>query len=71
MAIQITKTITISGQQIVRDYICETLGLTVQQYNEQFSKKQPQIYWEIEESGDHDKGDYKQELKELEITIEE
>lgn len=71
MAIQITKTIIISGKQIIRDYICEALDLTIQEYNDKFSKSPPQIYWEIEESGDHDKGDYKQELKELEITIEE
>ena len=67
MEIQKTRIFRIPGQRIVKDYVCEHLGLTDADYD----KIEPKVFWDIKESGDHDKGDYKQELKELKITIEE
>ena len=67
MEIQTSKILRVSGQRIVKDYVCEHLGLTDADYD----KIEPKVFWDIKESGDHDRGTYKRELKELRITIEE
>ena len=67
MEIQTTRTIKIPGSTIVKHYVCEHLGLTDADYD----KIEPKVFWDIKESGNHDRGDYKRELKELKITIEE
>lgn len=66
-----TKILTITGNEILRNYISEALGLNTKEYNDKFSKYPLSVFWDIKESGDHDKGTYKQELKEVVITIEE
>ena len=66
-----TKILTITGNEILKDYISEALGLNTQEYNNKFSKCPLSVFWDIKESGTHDRGDYKRELKEVIITIED
>jgi|TARA_R110000772_G_scaffold44329_3_gene101990 hypothetical protein len=71
MAVQTTKTITISAEEILRDYICQAQGFTISEYNAWAKYNKPKILWDIKETGDHDWGTYKAELEMLTITIEE
>lgn len=66
-----TKIITITGNEIVRDYISEALGLNTEGYKDKFSKCPLSVFWDIKETGHPDSEYYKRELKEVRITIED
>lgn len=65
---EVRKIIKVSAEEIVRDYICDVLDLTIHQYRE-LKIDSSNITWKIKEEGDHDKGTYKQYLEYLEIKI--
>lgn len=62
-------TISITGDGIVKNYLCEALNITSSEYDIRFKKAPPKVYWNIKETGDHDKGTYERVLTEVEITI--
>ena len=61
-----TKTIKISGKEILEYYVSVSENCTVSEARNIIEKAK--IGYEIKNSGDYDKGNYKEELKEIEIT---
>jgi len=68
---EITKVIVISKEDIIENYVCLALDMTPSEYRKKFIDNPPEIFWDIKEIGDHDKGTYERYLNTLEITIRE
>lgn len=66
-----TTTIEISGQEIIRDYVCEAMDLTISEYNMQFSKNPPQILWDTVEVGSVDQGNYVMRVTKCTIIVDD
>lgn len=63
-----TKTISITAQEILEHYVMLTEGCT--QKSAQEILKTAEIYYDIKETGDVDRGNYERILKEIEISYE-
>lgn len=63
------KTITITTQEILEHYVSLSEDCTISEAREIIKKAE--IFYDIKESGNHDKGTYEQILKEIKITYEQ
>lgn len=71
MKVQVERNIYVSGEEIIKNYLCKAIGIHRDQYEEFIKEDSFEVRWDIKETGDHDKGTYKRELKELIITLKE
>ena len=63
-----TKTIIITAEEILEDFVTLSENCTTTEAKEILMKAD--IYYKIKFSGSVDTGDYKEELKEIKITFE-
>lgn len=63
-----TKTIKISGQEILEYYISVSEDCTISEARDII--KTANIFYDIKETGDFDRGTYERSLKEIKISYE-
>ena len=63
-----TKTIKITGQEILEYYVSISEDCTIAEARDILKKAE--VDYDIKKEGDYDRGNYKESLKEIEISYE-
>lgn len=74
MEVQKETIIKVSSEEIIKDILCHYYNLTFQEFKDKYGEKPSnymEIYWDIEERGDVDRGNYRRDVKSIKITIKE